>query len=312
MPSQVLKRLRRVVMSDLQRACKADPDWKTLSASEKLQRRVSKVTSFERHELGFYLDPRAGMVRKRLRAISVRAEEGWLSDLATLVSISFEATRMLNRLARRDPLYVKKVSSILGSWPLLCKNQARLSLQQLKLLDEIGIAKPGEFRIGSPQTPNRKGIVSKEAEFIFLWMLDFWKNGHLIGEQNGSATALQFLEDKIWPRWYVKQRSHVVSRLNEISVRRYRPIKSALKKVHHLPPYTDKSNHAKWSKAALDIYTATTNASIELATGKTGNPQDSASEQRSKRRGLFKKNFLQLLKGKPGAGRPRTLKAKKE
>jgi hypothetical protein len=308
MPTQAQKRFRRLTMRDLQIACEADPVWKTLRPSEKLRRRMSKLSSFELNEGALHVNSQAKQERKRLKAIAGRAWDGWTSDFAALLLISFEATRHINRIARRDPAFVKKFAYALGAWPLICKNKAKLNDAQCVLLDAIGIARPKEFRVGASHTTSKDKVDSREAEFVFLWMQDYWRRRHVLGEDAGSGAVMFFLGDKIWPRWYVKRRADVSERLNALNCDKQRPILDALALACELPTSTDPLHHRKWSALAVQIYSAMISAGVRLTSSKACKKKGCKSQQKNMPRSLFKKYFQSILTGRPGAGRPRKRK----
>ncbi len=305
MPTEAKKRFRRQTMRDLQTACKADPDWKTLGPSEKLRRRVSKLSSFELNEGALHVSSLAKQERKRLNALAGRAWDGWTSDFATLLLISFEATRHVNRIARRDPAFVKKFAYVLGAWPLICKNKAKLNDDQCVLLDAIGIARPKEFRVGASQVTSKDKASSREAEFVFLWMQEYWQKRHVRGEDSGSGVVMFLLGDKIWPRWYVKRRAYVSEQLDALTSDNQQPIFEALESACELPTSTSPRHHGKWSALAVQIYSAMIKAGVRLTSPKTSKKKDKKSQQKKMPRSLFEKNFLSILTGRPGAGRPR-------
>lgn len=303
------KKLRRLAMQRLQRECESNSDWWTWGPFQKLNYRSSKLMSFEMNEGGVYVNGPAKQTRNRLNKLSARAWDGWTSDFATLLLISFEATRHINRIARRDPAFVKKFAYLLGAWPVICQNKGKLDPHQCRLLDEIGIARPKEFRVGANQAMGKDKADLRDAEFIFLWMQDHWQRRHLLGEDSGSSVVMLFLKDRIWPKWYRKRRTEVSNKLRKAPVERQHAINDALAMACELPTSSNPQNHGKWSEVAERIYRALMSGGERFASQRAGNTKDDKILTTKMPPSLFRKNFMSILRGRPGAGRPRATKA---
>lgn len=295
------------MLDDLQNKCESQEGWRTWKPSEKLAFRLSKLSSFELNDSSRFSTEMANRIKKKLRVHFVRAWDGWPADYGILLLTAFVATRHVNRIARYDPAFARKFAYLLNDWPLMCKNAAKLSAKQCEMLDKIGLIKPKEFRVGASRAAKINGVVSHEAEFIYWLLHDEWQIRQKLRRESGSGMMAMFLGKRLWPKWFIKQRDEVFKTLDSSETKRQvlQKIRDQLFKSHSLPHPTDATIRDEWVKRGVKIYTLLLDAGIKLAKGHVGSRDDSPRMARTKRLGLFKKDLASLMKGKPGAGRPR-------
>lgn len=308
------RKFRSLVLEDLQQKCESQKGWPTWKPSEKLDFRLFKLLSFELNDSSRFSSEMATRIKRKLRAHSVRAWDGWPADFGILLLIAIEATRHVNRIARSDPAFAKKFANLLSNWPLMCKNAAKLSAGQCEMLDEIGLIKPKEFRVGGARAARSNGVVSHEAEFIYWLLHDEWRIRQKLQRESGSGMLAMFLGKRLRPRWFEKQRAEVYETLrsSDDMCQVLQKIREQLFEVQSLPLPTDETTRSEWVNCGVQIYTLLLDANISLATGCVGSRDDSPREARNKRLGLFKKAFASLMEAKPGAGRPRKKRKQNE